>query len=158
MDPMQQHRASTTVEPAGRLYPARLRLHYDLEWSHHHRASTTVVKISSTSRGTMTSNGHGITGPQPRLENLLNLSSPSPASTMVEPAGNACSRSTSPALCRLERLCRVYTTAVTTIRQPLGPHFGYAFQLKQESSRTALWRFCALALACHRARGGFCPV
>jgi hypothetical protein len=49
MGPTQQHRASTTVEPAGRLYPARLRLHYDLEWSHHHRASTTVVKISSTS-------------------------------------------------------------------------------------------------------------
>jgi hypothetical protein len=66
---------------------------------------------------------------------------------MVEPAGNACSSSTSPALCRLERLCRVDTTAVTAIRQPLGPRFGYAFQLGQESSRTAL-----LAILRHRAR------
>jgi hypothetical protein len=41
------------------------------------------------------------------------------------------------ALCRLERLCPVDTTAVTAIRQPLGPRFGYAFQLGQESSRTA---------------------
>jgi hypothetical protein len=40
---------STTVEPAGkRIYPAQLRLHYDLEWSRHHRASTTVVKLRST--------------------------------------------------------------------------------------------------------------
>jgi hypothetical protein len=70
----------------------------------------------------MTSNGLAITGPQPRLE----------------PAGNACSSSTLPALCRLERLCRVDATAVTMIRQPLGPRFGYAFQLRQESSRTAL--------------------
>jgi hypothetical protein len=49
MGPTQQHRASTTVEPAGWFYPARLRLDYDLGLSRHHRASTTVVKPRSNS-------------------------------------------------------------------------------------------------------------
>jgi hypothetical protein len=71
---------------------------------------------------TMTSNGLAITGPQPRWLNSARL-----RRHYAWPEAS-------------KRLCRALadTTAITTIRQPLGPRFGYAFPLRQESSRTAL--------------------